>query len=199
MSDPWHSPEYKASYLSIQSHTIGILDRDPSDGSLSMGSGVLIEVAHRIFVATAYHCIEHDPVIAVEGMAFKEGELPSPHVRILNKGGEPGLDIGFLELETGKRIVTEGTHIACHSSQCQLYPTPVGQIVHVTGWPAYDRVMQPGLMDSGLCVYATDVQAMDDDNLYFEFSKEIIQYDPATKSEVLKERQSPHGYSAATR
>lgn len=160
-----------------------------------MGSGVLIEVAERLFVATAYHCIKDEPVIVVGGMAFREGHLPPAQVRILNKSGEPDLDIGFLELEQGKRIVTGGEHTACHLSQCLLYPTPIGQIVFVTGWPEHDRVMRPGIMDSTLCVYGADVEAMDDDNLYFEFSKQTLQYDPATRRDEVRERKSPHGYS----
>ena len=194
-SDPWNSPEYRASYRSIVSHTVGILHRNTEDGSIAMGSGVLVEIVNCLFVATAYHCIESEPVIAVNDMTVDDVNLPPPHVTILEKGGDPTLDIGFLKLETGKKIVTAEEHQPCSLSQCILYPVPVNQVVHVSGCPSYDQVARQSVISQGICVYATPVVDLDEDNLYFDFSKEMFQYNPAADADELRTVDSPHGFS----
>jgi hypothetical protein len=193
--DAWGSLEYRTSYRSIVSHTVGILHRNADTGAVAMGSGVLVEIANRLFVATAYHCIEDEPVILVDGMGVDTVNLPTAHVRILDRGGDPQLDIGFLELETGKKIVTEDEHKPCSVSQCILYPEPVNQVFHLTGCPSFDRTVGQRTISQYLSVFAGTVVEMDEDNLYFEFGNQLHHYNPATDTEEAMAVDSPQGFS----
>ena len=193
--DPGNSQEYRASYRSILSHTVGILHRNTVNGTVQIGSGVLVEIANCLFVATAYHCIESEPVILVNGMAVDAVNLPPPQVRILEKGGDSKLDVGFLKLETGKKIVTEHEHKPCSLSQCIIFPNPVNQVFHLSGCPNFDQVARQGVISQGLSVYAAPVVYVDEDNLYFDFAKEVSHYNPATKTDELRTVESPHGFS----
>jgi hypothetical protein len=82
------------------------------DGTECIGSGVLVNLSGRHFIATAKHCIQHDPrvihsgFIMVENQAGTQARLATDRpIRILKRGWHPTLDVGFLEV--GEAIVPE--------------------------------------------------------------------------------------------
>src|SRR6516165_9310412 len=92
-----YDPEHLASFHSITRHTVPILHRGDND-QLAMGSGVLIEIGDRWFVATAYHCLR-EAVLFTEGMVIpRDNTLPTNRVSIVNQSGNSDLDVGFLEI-----------------------------------------------------------------------------------------------------
>ena len=111
-----------------------VVAHENSNGDGQVGSGVLVNINQRHFIATAAHCIKHEPVV-VHNEFFTEkhkgtGKIrigTDKPIRILNRGWHPKLDIGFLEISASPSLeITED----------QLGSKVIlGGCVHVIGYP----------------------------------------------------------------
>jgi hypothetical protein len=80
----------------VCTYTLPIIADCQTRSSLQIGTAVLIRIAHRLFAATAKHCIGNAPFL-VFGKNFDLPATPTPFLRCLT---HPTLDIGLLEIKT---------------------------------------------------------------------------------------------------
>lgn len=195
--------EHLASFECILNYTIPIVSVD--SGNFIIGGGVLVEIQRRLFVATAWHCIEAGPVILVDGMtlSYRNGlpVLPTPQVKIVRSGGDPKIDIGYLELESGKPVRTRTEHVPCTLEQLHTAPIPVTHsdgapnLIHVVGWPAYTQEIQGTNIFQTLEGFITDHQRTEPPYLYFGFGERGTQWNESRGGWEEKPTPSPHGFS----
>lgn len=68
-------------------------------GAVELGSGILVKVNERHFIATAKHCIDADVrVIRSNNPLQREGVTGSENLRIVGRGWHDTLDLGYLEI-----------------------------------------------------------------------------------------------------
>ncbi len=190
-----YDPEHLLSYQSIERYTIPVVHR-AEDGQLGFGSGILIDIKDRRFVATAFHCLK-EAVLWTDGMDIpKDDTMPVHHVLIKNRGGKEDVDIGFLEIDRGTRIRTAIGHEACTLDQLYIGPNiQVGWPIHVCGWPEYaSRLVGPSTIERSLECVIVRCQAADSTYLRFEFAGSAGQWNDQGKW-IMKSTPSPHGFS----
>jgi hypothetical protein len=195
--------EHLASFQSILHHTVPIVSADSKD--FSIGSGVLIEIEGRLFIATAYHCIRRNPVLLMDGMelTYRQGApiLPQPRIRILRSGGDPSIDIGLLELETGKSILSEAGYFSCSLDQVHTQKIPVTgpedqpNPIHVAGWPRYSQDIQGERLFRTLEGFITRYRGSDQTHFYYDFGERAKQWDESRGGWEEKSTPSPVGFS----
>jgi hypothetical protein len=201
---PWHpgraqtvayDPEHIASSLSIQRHTVVIVHRN-DNGQLAIGSGVLIEIGERRFVATAYHCLR-EAVLLTEGMAIpQDNTLPAHRIPILKQGGDFELDVGFMEIANNSVIKTVHDHYPCALKQVYIGPNiQQGMVLHICGWPEYSA-RQVGLstIERSLEVIMVRCEGRDDNRLHFSFGGKSGQWNDYDEW-VEKDTPTPRGFS----
>jgi hypothetical protein len=186
--------EHVLSYQSLEFHTVAILSR--YNGDQAMGSGVLIDIQNRRFVATAHHCTD-EAVILTDGIIIpRDGSMPAPLIPILNKGSNPALDIAFLELPQTCTIKTAREHRPCTIDQFYIgNKVPPDSIIHLLGWPQY-RAKRLGPNDISRTLEGQMVKFKNADNsrLTFHFAGKAGTWD-ATGNWTVQDTPSPHGYS----
>jgi hypothetical protein len=161
-----------------------------------MGSGVLIEVGDRRFVATAHHCLR-EAVLFTEDMVIPhDNTLPAPRIPILNRGGDPGLDVGFIEIGKNAVIKTVHEHFPCDFKQVYIGPNiKQGMILHLCGWPEYGA-RQVGLdtIERSLEGMLVRCEGSDDRRLHFSFGGKAGQWN-ARGEWIVKSTPTPRGFS----
>src|SRR5262245_31534967 len=97
-------------------------------GDVEVGSGVLVKVGKRHFVATAQHCIEAD-VRVVRSMApfLGSSTTGTRELRILDRGSHESLDLGFLEIKDPECAELDWDQLSDERIG--------GGMVHVVGYP----------------------------------------------------------------
>ena len=137
---------------------------EDDDGEESIGSGVLVNINGRHFIATAKHCIEHDPRVIHDRFIMVENQsgtkarfVTDKPIRIIQKGWHPSLDVGFLEIaETPALEVTE--------DQLCFEKLTAGS-VFVAGHPVsrIERIKERREMILNRCSFGTSVLEITDD------------------------------------
>jgi hypothetical protein len=189
-----YDAEHLLSFQSIVRHTVSVLHR--CDGELGLGSGVLIDIADRRFVATAFHCLD-GAVLFTDGMAIPHGNaLPRPRVQILKQGGDEGFDVGFLEIDKRCLIKTVHEHYPCTLDQLYIGQNmQPGSIIHVCGWPEYGaRRAGSDIIEWSLEGVMVRCKGIDDKFLHFEFGGTSGQWNDRGEW-IVKNTPSPRGFS----
>jgi hypothetical protein len=174
----------------LKKHAIALAD---DDGQL--GSGVLVNVNQRHFIATAAHCIVRTPkVIHLEFFTRKERnkvriETERP-IRILTSGFHSTLDIGYLE-------ILEPPSVEITEAQLES-PVIIGGTVHVIGFPdcMVERLESKKLIKLHKVPFATQIREIADDFLKLDYP---VIGKRAQKGEWVDEPfpKTPHGFSGA--
>jgi hypothetical protein len=188
-------PEHEASFQSITRHTVGIFHRSDA-GAQAMGSGVLIDVGERRFVATAYHCLRN-AVLFTEGMMIPhDNAFPVPRIPVLNWGGDPEIDVGFMEIGKNSVIRTVHEHYPCDLKQVYIGPNiKQGMILHLCGWPEYGaRQVAPNTIERSLEGMLVRCDGIDEKRLHFSFGGKAGQWNDRGKW-VEKSTPTPRGFS----
>jgi len=82
------------------SYTRAVLD-DSRSARPQIGTGILVGVEDRLFVASAAHCLGPNPFLI---MTHDEFPIPCNPTPLLNRGRAGNRDIGFLELENDPAV-----------------------------------------------------------------------------------------------
>src|SRR5258706_398734 len=133
--------EFQAMYPMVFRYTVPIKQYAESRDDL-MGAGVLVDVGDRLFVATARHCIEDQPIVLEDKFSLP---ARASRITILRRGVHPTLDVGFLEIEprADVSILQRGR---CSLDMLCVQPLTTTNMVHVVGFPEVARRTD----DSGL-------------------------------------------------
>jgi hypothetical protein len=188
-------PEHVASFQSIERHTVPVVHRG-DNGQLAMGSGVLIDIGDRRFVATAYHCLA-EAVLFTEDMVIPHpNTLPAHRIPILKQGGDPELDIGFMEIGKNSVIKTVREHHPCALAQVYIEPNiQQGMPLHICGWPEYGaRQVGPNTIERSLEGIIVRCEGIHDKRLRFSFGGTSGQWNDHGEW-VEKCTPTPRGFS----
>jgi hypothetical protein len=168
--------EYDLTFEMVFHYTIPLLT--PKDGDIEAGSGVLVQIGGRVFIATAEHCMTEQAVIVDEkGFSFPP---QSAVVTVLNRGADPTIDIGFLELKDDERLaeVCKGdpdvkSKSFCPLNQLSLAEVPMGGMLHIVGYPVESRIVDARTRTIELRKrgFGTQFQEQEDGYLLFPFPK----------------------------
>jgi hypothetical protein len=196
-------PEHLMSFENILCYTVPIVSVGKKD--FSMGSGVLVTIDGRLFVATAWHCIAAHPVVLVDGMELRYCQSvpvpPQPRIRILRSGGDRKIDVGFLELEGGKAIRTQIDHQPCALNHLHAQPIPTRgsdggpNPMHVVGWPRFSQDIQGESLFRTLEGFITTCTGRDETYLYYPFGDRGFQWDEGRGGWEEKATPDPVGFS----
>jgi hypothetical protein len=146
---------------------------------IELGSGVLVKVGERHFVATAKHCIDGN-VRAVRAIDPTQltGTAGTRELRVIDKGWHDTLDLGFLEIADPR---------CPELSWDQLCPDRIVEgMVQFIGYPEVlvERIETvPGrLTDVSLApgTFGTTLREETEDRMVFEYPQVGMRYDDAT-------------------
>jgi hypothetical protein len=164
-------------------------------GKESLGSGVLINLNDRHFIATARHCIERNPRLIHDSFVML-GDRDRKNLRfqtdrsipILKKDWHPRLDVGFLEIAR-----TPG---AAMTRDQLCFGKPVSGLLHVIGHPTskLEWSDDKGELILNRCSFGTKKREIDDDLLKLEYPREGLRLD---NGQWLKGQEfpDPKGFS----
>jgi hypothetical protein len=189
-----YDPEHLLSFRSIERHTIPLLHR--SNGRLGMGSGVLVDIRDRRFVATAFHCVDHAVVLTEDVLIPHDNTSPPARIPILNCGGDPDIDIGFLEIDRRSVVRTAHEHYPCTLDQFYIGTgIPPESIIHICGWPEYGgRRIGPNVIERTLEGLIAKCLGADTTFLRFQFSGAAGKWNDRDEW-IVKPTPSPRGFS----
>jgi hypothetical protein len=167
-------PEFREHYLAdLINYVTPILQKEP----LELGSGVLINVQGRHFIATAAHCIDrvHRAIIS-EGRMRQSGTTEGRDLRILRKRAHPTLDLGYLEIEDPRCGEVAWDQLCDHP--------PTDGIVHIAGYPITMVESETPLRQISIAagVFSTSLVEDAPEYLKFAYPKEGHKYNEKTKT-----------------
>jgi len=116
-------------YPNLFSYVVLVIHENAA-GEERMGSGVMVRMDGRHLIATAAHCMEHNPRLVVDAdfyMNTNDKIVVNHRVKILRRWTHPDPDIGFLEV--GRALGTEMSEDQLHSG------TIAGGLLYVVGYP----------------------------------------------------------------
>lgn len=136
LTDSEKAKLFEQSNLAVHNHVYGFSLALMDDREAELGSGTLVEVAGKWFVATAAHCIPASPTGRLRLHSNQRQHTKGNILGFLKHGRHPTCDVGYLELDpsharsylTGKR--------PCPIAR--LYPAgigAVGSVVSLVGCP----------------------------------------------------------------
>lgn len=161
----------------------------------AVGTGVLIGVGNRLFVASAAHCIEQNPFVVMTHALYT---LPRDPTRFINRARVPNRDIGFLELENDPNVPRLAVECLCPDpppiSTDPLNPSHLPTCV--VGFPAHHFKRPPGHTGMGMTNYETYPVQVSEDEYQYTWPLVVGSYRPGTDTAVEKElNYVPGGYS----
>ncbi len=149
-------------------YVVLIIHENVDAGEENVGSGVMVGMDGRHFIATAAHCMKRNPRVIINDDFYvaTNGKIVVNHpVRILRRWSHPDLDIGFLEV--GKSLGTE-------MGEGQLFSGPIlGGFLHVVGHPTSRIEVNEPQKEITLVksVFSTVITERTDDSLKLEYPK----------------------------
>ena len=164
--------EFRTMYPIVFNYTIPIKEKATSRDDL-MGAGVLIDVAGKLLVATAAHCIEDNPAVLEDAFVLP---AESGRVKILRRGIHPTLDIGFMELERNKDvpILNQGE---ASLEMLGFGPLKTNDVVHIVGFPEVARKFANDRLTVERKGFGTQLIRADAEHLYFSYPKQGFTWD----------------------
>ena len=162
--------EVEKRYLPDLYQFIVPIAHERDDGSECIGSGILVNLSGRHFIATAKHCIQHDPRVIhsrffmVENQAGTQARFETDRpIRILKRGWHPTLDVGFLEVAEA---------LACEMTEDQLcFAKLTAGSVFVVGHPVcrIERLRERRELILNRCSFGTMVLEATEDCWKLEY------------------------------
>ena len=166
---------------------------EPKDRDIEVGSGVLVNVGGRHFVATAQHCINGKPqAMRSATLLQRHGVTDTRSLRILQSAWHDDLDIGFLEIEDTR----------CPELQWNQLSNDriVEGMVHVVGYPTVltqVTMPKPGVQgEISLCAGAFGTTLMEEtpDRMTFHYPEVGSKYNEVTGEWFRAASEDPHGF-----
>lgn len=121
--------EFGETHLQALKRYVVIIAHKDKKGEECIGSGVSVCIGGKHLVATARHCIEHDPRLLPDNGGWLINDLF--HVpkwpRIVDRRWHDALDIAFIELESGCDLELQEGHLSSQKI--------IGGSVYVIGHP----------------------------------------------------------------
>jgi hypothetical protein len=158
---------------------------------LNLGSGVLVRVNGRHFVASAAHCIRERPhALVFNAQVNLSQHVETREVRILQAGWHDRLDIGYLEIEDPRTPELEWNQLSSGRI--------VGGFVHVIGFPSALLQLDLNRREASLAqgTFSTSLIEETDEHLKFNYPRKGSRYDPASEDWLPSEFPStPKGFS----
>lgn len=159
---------------------------------MEAGSGVLLRIQDRHFVASAAHCIQSNPLIQIMPTSLNlHAPVETRTLRPIRSGWHAGHDIGWVEI----------TDPGCEAvGWDQMFYSPelfTGQ-VHVLGYPKSEMTINFQKMEAlfGLCTFSTGVMEAMPDYLKLHYPVTGSRYDEASGSwSHCPFPTTPHGFS----
>jgi hypothetical protein len=148
-------------------------------GDVELGSGVLVKVNGRHFVATAKHCIDADVrLIRSYDPTQRVGTVGTRPIQIIARGWHDTLDLGYLEIENPECAELNWDQLC--------YDRIVGGMVQVVGYPIAlvetNRVVPGKVTEISLAAgtFGTTLKEEDDDKITFDYPKIGMRYNIVT-------------------
>ena len=176
-------------------YVVPVLNAKKGDACPAIGSGVLVNVSGRHFVATARHCIKDDVRVGRSIAPLqREGTIGMRPLHIIDRGWHDTLDLGYLEIQDPEVAELHWDQL-CND---QI----VSGLVHVVGYPEeLVKLVEtvPGKsVDVSLAagIFSTSLDKETDDRMTFGYPKIGMKYDEA--KEIWSESafpKTPKGFS----
>lgn len=159
------------------------------DGN-EIASGVMVNVRGRHFVATAQHCIRHNPRVMRSEVRLEQNRIVQTRaLRVIGRGWHDSLDIGYLEVEDAIGPELGWDQL---SGKCV-----VEGAVHIIGYPEVLTQLDMSRKNVSLCVacFGTSVMEQTDEFLKLDYPKEGLK--PNDAGELVKSEfpEHPRGFS----
>ena len=181
---------FQLTFPAVFNYTLPILSKDES-GRDQIGAGVLVQIADKLLVATAKHCIRDSPAVLPDDFTIPSKANRIPIVRSVL---HPTLDIGFLELRnTGE--VAEINRGNASLAQLTVADLPVRGVVHVVGFPVYARRFVGRDFLCEKTGFQSQVTKQDESHYYLDYPAEGYERDYARQELRKVEMKTPHGFS----
>ncbi|MFL5339887.1 MAG: hypothetical protein ACJ8F7_07030 [Gemmataceae bacterium] len=183
--------EFQAAFPMVFRYTVPIKQHAGSADDL-MGTGVLVGIGQKLFVASAGHCIKDDPVVLEENFTIPAGPT---RIKILKRGVHPTLDVGFLEIEPlpDVPILQSG---GCTLEMLCLQPLTKEHMVHVVGFPAVARRTYENGVEVVKKGFGTLFLREEDASLFLDYPKTGYTWDRSSNSwSTAPFDAHPKGYS----
>lgn len=160
----------------------------------SRRSGPDLGVGNRLFVASAAHCIEHNPFVV---MTCDPYTFPRHPTGFINRSRVPNRDIGFLEIEKDPNTPHLSVERLCPDPPVSNDPlNPSHRPTCVVGFPAHDFKRPPGHLRLGMTNYETYPVQVSEDEYQYTWPLVVGSYRQETDTVVERElNHAPSGYS----
>jgi hypothetical protein len=168
--------EFSTHYLPhLTNYIVGVVT--DGDEKNEMGSGVLVNMGGRHFVATAAHCIRRNTRVLMSVVPLdRDQTAEARRVRIIRAGKieSEDPDLGYLEIEDPNRPEVQWGQL----TDDRIVNGPV----HIVGVPrVLDRIdLGRREISFGLAVFGTTLIEETDTYIKFDFPKEGAQYNPSS-------------------
>jgi hypothetical protein len=178
---------------SLFKYVVPIGHEDEDDGEESIGSGVMVNVHGRHFIATARHCIKQKPRVMIGDWYLKGGKITASRpVKILRSEWHDSLDVGFLEVEEMNSPCTE---LQPHQLCCDRI---VEGMIHVVGHPTC--MIKRDEARKEICLtraaFGTHLEEETSEYLRFAYPREGVRFDASRDEWVTGPFiATPHGFS----
>jgi hypothetical protein len=153
--------DFRSHYLpDLFNYVVAIVFRE--DGKDKIGSGVLVNVQGRHFVATAEHCLrENVRVMRPHGRLEEKNIAPARSLLVLRQGRHETLDVGYLEIVDPRCL---------ELNWGQLDTTLiVGGLAHVVGYPKVMNLIDWERRELSVCAAAFGSQMIEATDEYLKF------------------------------
>jgi hypothetical protein len=176
-------------------YTVPIVVDALSEEVPEVGTGIVVDIGHRRFIATAGHVINRRPYVVL-GPDFV-AETPHDPTAYLAIKHREDLDIGYLE------IPSDAKQTSCPFESLINDPPPANTLLLLIGHPVHaPGSLQETALRGGRVLglirtaHGCTIEEVHEDRYVFSFSKDIVDFNPHTGR--LTEGTpyiSPHGFS----
>jgi hypothetical protein len=159
---------------------------------LNAGSGVLVQIQGRHFVASAAHCITSGPLVQIcPAPVSLSSPVETKTLRPIQAGWYDDVDIGYLEIEDpGCEAVGQ--------NQLSYSPELLTGLVHVVGYPAANAKLDLKTREAlfGITTFSTSIIEATASHLKLNYPVQGSSYDAQTGSWIpCQFPKTPHGFS----
>jgi hypothetical protein len=145
--------EFQKDHLpNLFKYVVPIAHENTDNRRESIGSGVLVNLNGRHYVATAAHCIKLNPRVLHDVFYMLAGRLHDDKpVKIVDRGWHATLDVGFLQIDEPMSKELDESHLCVE--------TVKEGTVHVIGHPRCEANVDPakGPIEVKKCVFGSSV------------------------------------------
>jgi hypothetical protein len=189
--------EFSRLHLPSLINYVVLVLQEPSEGAVSVGSGVLVKIGERHFLATAAHCLEGRIRVArsLTPLRADQGVEGTRGLRVIRMGRHANrdLDVGFVEIADPlcpELSLDQFTSAGTEQSLARFigYPSAMVERVSVDGKPRSIALTAAS--------FGTSFIERTEDRLFFNYPEAVQRYDLATKTQIESQLPpTPHGFS----